>query len=63
MKKEFIETERCDGDKKYTREGAIKRIKALLKGDKELLGSRKLKSISDEDLIEIGFNHFGFQYI
>ena len=60
----FIETgmNTKSGEKKYTYEQGIKRIKSLLKQDKELLGGRKLSSISDDDIVEIGFNHYGFDY-
>ena len=60
----FIETgmNTKSGEKKYTYEQGIKRIKSLLKDDKDLLGGRKLSSLSDDDIIELGFNHYGFDY-
>jgi hypothetical protein len=58
--KEFIETERTDGDKLFTYEGALKRIKALMSEDKLLPSPNEL---SNDDLIEIGFRHFGFNYV
>lgn len=61
----FIETERTDGDKKFTYKGALKRIKKLIKQDNKQEPNlwRNPKKISNDDLIEIGFLHFGFDYI
>lgn len=59
---EYVEREREDGDKMFTHSQAIKRIKNLLKDDDDILNGRKLSDISDDDLIEIGFNHYCFDY-
>lgn len=60
-KKSFIETGNIDGEKEYTRSEAIRRIKSLLKEDDVLLSGRILSEIADDDIIEIGFNHYGFE--
>jgi hypothetical protein len=61
----FIETERTDGDKKFTYKGALKRIKKLIEQENKQEPNlwRNPKKISNDDLIEIGFLHFGFDYI
>lgn len=51
------------GTQFYTRKEAINRVKELLKNDNLLLNGRKINEISDDDLIEIGFNHFEFENI
>lgn len=61
-KSEYTESGRSDGEKSYTRSKAIKRIKSILKDDKDILNGRNLSDISDDDIIEIGFNHYGFDY-
>ena len=65
MKLEFIETERTDGDKDFTYEGALNRIKELIEEENKQIPNfwRNPKTMSDDDLIEIGFLHFGFNYI
>lgn len=52
---EFIETGRIDGDKHFTREGAINRIKELIE-DTFSMGNYP----TDDDIIECGIDHFGF---
>lgn len=59
---EYTEYGHSDGEKTYTRSQAIKRIKTILKDDKDILNGRSLSEISDDDIIEIGFNHYGFDY-
>ena len=59
---EYTEYGHSDGEKTYTRSQAIKRIKTILKDDKDILNGRILSEISDDDIIEIGFNHYGFDY-
>ena len=65
IKYEFIETERTDGDKKFTYEGALKRISELIEEENKQIPNfwRNPKKMSDDDLIEIGFIHFGFDYL
>lgn len=65
MKLEFIETERTDGDKDFTYEGALNRIKELIEEENKQIPNlwRNTDTMSDDDLIEIGFLHFGFNYI
>lgn len=65
MKLEFIETERTDGDKDFTYEGALNRIKELIEEENKQIPNlwRNPDTMSDDDLIEIGFLHFGFNYI
>jgi hypothetical protein len=65
MKLEFIETERTDGDKDFTYEGALNRIKELIDEENKQIPNlwRNPKTMSNDDLIEIGFLHFGFNYI
>ena len=65
MKLEFIETERTDGDKDFTFEGALNRIKELIEEENKQIPNlwRNPDTMSDDDLIEIGFLHFGFNYI
>jgi hypothetical protein len=64
MKLEFIETERTDGDKDFTYEGALNRIKELIKEENKQIPNlwRNPDTMSNDDLIEIGFLHFGFMY-
>jgi hypothetical protein len=68
MQKEFVETGRTDGDKLYTRAEAIERIKELLIEDEELrnhstrIKNKDLDQVSEDDLIEIGFDFYGFDY-
>jgi len=65
MKLEFIETERTDGDKDFTYEGALNRIKELIEEENKQIPNlwRNTDTMSNDDLIEIGFLHFGFNYI
>lgn len=62
---EFIERERVDGDKKFTYVGALKRIKELIEDENKQQPNfwRNPKTLSEDDLIELGFLHFGFDYI
>ena len=64
-KYEFVETERTDGDKKYTYKGTLKRIKELINEVNEQNPNwfRNPKTMSDDDLIETGFLHLGFDYL
>lgn len=57
----YIEYGHVKGSKKYNRKQALTRIKDLLKNDDDILNGRKINQISDDDLIEIGFNHYGFE--
>ena len=60
---EYVETERTDGIKGYTRAGALKRIKSLLKSDPDLRDDLELpEKISDAFLFDIGFEYYGFDY-
>ena len=65
IKYEFIETERTDGDKKFTYEGALKRISERIEDENKQEPNfwRNPKKMSDDDLIEMGFLHFGFDYL
>lgn len=68
MQKEFVETGRTDGDKLFTRAEAIERIKELLREDEDLcnhisyLRENDLEDVKEDDLIQIGFEHYGFNY-
>lgn len=64
-KYEFIETERTDGDKKFTYQGALNRIRELIEDENKQEPNfwRNPKTMSDDDIIEIGFLHFGFDYL
>ncbi len=58
MKEEkYVETNRVDGDKLFTRAKAIKRIKELIDED-DMLDIDNY--FNEDDIIECGINHFGF---
>ena len=59
--KTYLEYGHVKGTQRYNRKQALARIKELLRGDEDILNGRKISDISDDDLIEIGFNHFGFE--
>jgi hypothetical protein len=54
---EYVETNRMDGDKLFTREGAIERIKELIAEDDQFDVDNYF---NDDDIIECGLDHFGF---
>lgn len=60
--KEFVEHGRVDGSKEYTYEGALRRIKSLINSDPEMRSAIS-RRLSEDDIIEIGFNYYGFDYI
>lgn len=42
----------------YTRDEAIDLIKSILIQDEELLNGRSIERMSDDDILEIGHNHY-----
>ena len=42
----------------YTRDEVIDLIKSILIGDEDLLNGRSIERMSDDDIIEIGHNHY-----
>jgi len=42
----------------YTRDEVIDLIKSILIGDKDLLNGRSIERMSDDDILEIGHNHY-----
>ena len=42
----------------YTRDESIDLIKSMLIGDKDLLNGRSIERMSDDDILEIGHNHY-----
>jgi len=42
----------------YTRDEAIDLIRSILIGDEDLLNGRSIERMSDDDLLEIGHNHY-----
>lgn len=58
----YIEHGRLDGSKAYTHKGALRRIKSLIKSDPEMRSAIS-RRLSEDDIIEIGFNYYGFDYI
>lgn len=61
---EFIETQRTDGHKQFTYVGALRRIKSLVKQENKQNPNlwANHKAMSNDDLIELGFLHFGFEH-
>jgi hypothetical protein len=55
---EYVETNRMDDDKLFTREGAIERIKELIINEVGLFDIDNY--FNDDDIIECGLDHFGF---
>ena len=42
----------------YTRDEVIDLIKSILIGDEDLLNGRSIERMSDDDILEIGHNHY-----
>lgn len=42
----------------YTRDEAIELIRSILKEDEDLLNGRSVDQVSDDDILEIGHNHY-----
>ena len=42
----------------YTRDEAIDLIKSILIADEDLLNGRSIERMSDDDILEIGHNHY-----
>ena len=42
----------------YTRDEVIDLIKSILIGDEDLLNGRSIERMSDDDILEIGQNHY-----
>ncbi len=42
----------------YTKDESIDLIKSILIGDKDLLNGRSIERMSDDDILEIGHNHY-----
>lgn len=42
----------------YTRDEVIDLIKSILIGDIDLLNGRSIERMSDDDILEIGHNHY-----
>ena len=55
--KEYVETNRMDDDKLFTRDEAIERIKELITEDDQFDIDNYF---NDDDIIECGLDHFGF---
>lgn len=56
--KPYIDEGHVGAPKRYSKKKAIKVIKSLLKDDEDLLNGRDIESISDDDILEIGFYHY-----
>jgi hypothetical protein len=56
--KQYRDDGHSDGTKCYTRSQAIKVIKSILKDDEDLLRGRSINKISDDDILEIGYNFY-----
>jgi hypothetical protein len=56
--KPYIDEGHVDAPKRYSEKKAIKVIKSLLKDDDDLLNGRDVESISDDDILEIGFYYY-----
>ena len=54
---EYVETNRMDEDKLFTRDEAIERIKELIAEDDQFDVDNYF---NDDDIIECGLDHFGF---
>jgi hypothetical protein len=54
---EYVETNRMDDDKLFTRDEAIERIKELIAEDDQFDVDNYF---NDDDIIECGLDHFGF---
>jgi hypothetical protein len=54
---EYVETNRMDDDKLFTRDEAIERIKELIAED-DMFDIDNY--FNDDDIIECGLDHFGF---
>ncbi len=48
---------------KYTRDETIDLIKSILIGDVDLLNGRSIERMSDDDILEIGHNHYSITLI
>ena len=47
----------------YTRDEVIDLIKSILIGDEDLLNGRSIERMSDDDILEIGHNHYSITLI
>lgn len=59
--KKYIEEGRIDGEKTFTKQGAIRRIKSILKDDKELLETLHIENVnklSEDRLLDIAYNYY-----
>ncbi len=61
--KEYIDEGHVDGIKFYSKEKAIKVIKGILKNDEDILRGRKVKNISEDDILEIGHNFYSISKV